>query len=211
MCVTIRNYLLGMLLLLVGLAVSARGAEPATAAAAARESRPAQAESRAVLARSMGEFVAEMDLFDNHLYGRVETVSGDTQRAESLRGQLQSKNTELKNLIDNPPPAGSREGGNNYMTTDSQGYYLSVFNLENEIAGMISRLRVLESSNLTLVATELLDSSMWREEPGRRLLDPSGEDLGRGLRAGRKQPCGNNNDGQNNSGSASGDASGKPE
>ncbi|MCE5270249.1 hypothetical protein LLH00_03100 [bacterium] len=182
---TIRNYLLGVLLLLVGLAVSLRGAEPAPAAAAARESRPAQADSRNGLTRSMGEFIAEIDLFDNHLYGRVETVSGDTQRAESLRGQIQSRNTELKNLMDNPPPYQVREGGNNYMTTNSQEYFLAVYNLENEISGMISRLRTIENGGLPLVATELLDGSMWREPQDASLLDPNGEDLGRELRLGR--------------------------
>ena len=99
------------------------------------------------------------------------------------------KNEELKNLIDNPPPVTVREGEQNYLTTDAQNYYVNLDNLENEISGMLSRLRTMESGLSAVVAAELLDGSMWRAESGREMLGPGGEDLNGVLSVSRKNGC----------------------
>lgn len=215
---TIGNFIFGVLLLLAGLAVSLHGAEPSKEPTGSSRAggQHNKSEDNVRLARTMGEFVSELDLFDNHLYGRVQPDSRDMARAEGLRGQIQEKNGELQNMLDNAPGdiAGSIEqnygGERNYLTTEAQNYYLNVSNLENEISGMLSLLHSLESGVPAVVPAELLDGSLWRTLSGNELLGPGGEDLERGLNIGRKAACDPGTDKNGESGRPAAEQCGKP-
>lgn len=210
---TIGNFIFGALLLLAGLVVSLHGAEPSKEKTAGSRAGGQQikSEENVRLARTMGEFISELDLFDNHLYGRVQPDSRDMARAEGLRGQIQTKNNELQNMLDNAPGNTVRGGEQNYLTTDAQTYYLNVSNLENEISGMLSLLRSLENGVPAVVPAELLDGSLWRTFSGNGLLGPGGEDLNRGLSISRKAGCNPGTEKSEESGRPSADKCVKPE
>ena len=210
---TIGSFIFGAFLLLAGLAVSLHGAEPSKESTASSQAGGQQnkSEENVRLARTMGEFISELDLFDNHLYGRVQPDSRDLARAEGLRGQIQTKNHELQNMLDNAPGNTVRGGEQNYLTTDAQTYYLNVSNLENEISGMLSLLHSLESGIPAMLPAELLDGSLWRTLSGKELLGPGGEDLNRGLNINRKAGCNPGTDKSEESGRPSADKCVEPE
>jgi hypothetical protein len=216
---TIGNFIFGALLLLAGLAVSLHGAGLSKEQAASPRAggQQSKSEESVRLARTMGEFISELDLFDNHLYGRVQPDSRDMARAEGLRGQIQYKNDELQNMLGNTPGdiAGGGEqnygGERNYLTTEAQNYYLNVSNLESEISGMLSLLHSLESGVPAVVSAELLDGSLWRTLSGNELLGPGGEDLDRVLNISRKAGCNPGTEKNSESGHSATEQCGKPE
>lgn len=133
-------------------------------------------EGRARLARNVGEFVAEIDLFDNHLYGRLRE-RGDRVQAERLRDMLRIRNGELARMMNNPP-RGLNGEGSEFVSSDTRTYLEAVYNLQSEITGMLSELREVENAPAQPSAAELLDGSMWRgREVSALLTEPFGADL----------------------------------
>ena len=140
-------------------------------------------EEQVALSRTMGEFVEEIGLFDNRIYGRV-AEKGTLQEAEinSLNSQIEAKNSQLESLQ-------STAGIDRKVFGDQEGsgetYDLMVKQLEQEIAGLCQHL-----IQITLPlegGTELLDGSLLLNEvlPPVEMLDE--QTAGRALELQRRQ------------------------
>ena len=117
-------------------------------------------EEQVALARTMGEFVEEIGLFDNRIYGRV-AEKGTLQEAEinSLNSQIEAKNSQLESLqstagIDRKVFGGQEGSG--------ETYDLMVKQLEQEIADLFQQL--IQIALPLEGGTELLDGSLLLNE-----------------------------------------------
>ncbi len=148
---------------------------PVAAAAPSEAGRPAEIEraktrvkrtislleEQAALARTMGEFVEEIGLFDNRIYGRV-AEKGTLQEAKinSLNSQIEAKNSQLEFLQ-------STAGIERKFLGDQEGpgetYDLMIKQLEQEIADLCNELNQIMLPPLE-GGTELLDGSLLLNE-----------------------------------------------
>ena len=148
---------------------------PLASAAPSEAGRPAEIDSAATrvkrtislleeqvnLARTMGEFVEEIGLFDNRIYGRV-AEKGTLQEAKtnSLNSQIEAKNSQLEFLQ-------STAGIERKFQEDQEGtgetYDLMVRQLEQEIADLYHELNQIMPPPLE-GGTELLDGSLLLNE-----------------------------------------------
>ena len=147
---------------------------PAAAAAPSEAQRLAQIDSaknrvertisllqeQVALARTMGEFVEEIGLFDNRIYGRV-AEKGTLQEAEinSLNSQIEAKNSQLESLQSTAGIDRKVFGGQEGL---GETYDLMVKQLEQEIADLFQQL--IQIALPLEGGTELLDGSFLLNE-----------------------------------------------
>jgi hypothetical protein len=144
-------------------------------------------EEHVALSRSMGEFVAEIGLFDNRVYGRVSQKR--TQQADeinTLNSQIEDKNSVLETAVGDLESIKAMEeerGEDNFgiegreQTNVAQEYELMVKQLEEEIADL-----QLELNSLLVpleAGTELLDGSLLLNDilPPMEMLDEQSAEL----------------------------------
>ncbi len=114
------------------------------------------------LLRARGEFLEEVELFDNHLYGRVRSAQNE-ERISALQEGIDSRNDRLawvKDELMTELPPEIREGNNVLMTS----LQAEIGRLEGEIGGLQAELRALEPLSILEAGTELLDGARWEAD-----------------------------------------------
>ena len=128
-------------------------------------------EGQVRLTRSCEEFIEEVGLFDNRVYGKLD--SRDRQdKADELKSQIDEKNEWLEWMVNNIPSKDelgswfSEERGQDPFTDT---YMLEIQRLESEISSLNGQFGILSLGVIFEGGTEVLDGSLWLGE-GDRLM-----------------------------------------
>ncbi|HUU29411.1 MAG TPA: hypothetical protein VM123_16535 [archaeon] len=136
------------------------------------EQKAAELRGRIALTRSLGEFIEEVELFDNRIYGKL-TGRNNQEKADELEAQLETSNARLTWMLNNAPSRTEDEkpvfdGGNeNILTQDYENYLNEIQRLEGEISSMQAELGSLTFATTFKGGTEVMDGSLWLEEENR--------------------------------------------
>ncbi len=124
------------------------------------------------LRRSFGEFIEEVELFDNRIYGKAAS-RGAEEKITRLETEIADKNARLEWLLNNYPTSpselekpGQRDDNENPLLGNQ--YVLEVNKLENEISTLEAQLGSTNTGKSFEYGTELMDGSPWQGD-GERL------------------------------------------
>ena len=123
------------------------------------ETKIAETERRIDLGRSLGEFIDEVSLFDNQLYGRLGSGSSEQRRTEVLN-TIAETNAQIDKIL-----SSNKEGtippGDGMTTGDiiDRGDAQMIQELREEVANLNAELKLLE---IPLIAgTDVMSTDIW--------------------------------------------------
>jgi len=123
------------------------------------------------LSRSFGEFIEEVELFDNRIYGKAAS-HGAEEKVTRLETEIANKNARLEWLLNNYTPPVSEFGQNGQRDNKEEPllgdpYILEVDKLENEISSLEAELVSTNAGMSYDCSTELMDGSLWQGDEER--------------------------------------------
>ena len=128
------------------------------------ETKIAETEKRIDLSRSLGEFIDEVSLFDNQLYGRLGSGSSEQRRTDVLN-TIAEKNEQIDNIMKTSDSEGvtpPRDGEFDGTTDNGNSATDMIQQLREEVANLNAELKLLDIP--LLAGTEVMSADIWNAD-----------------------------------------------